>query len=73
MAYRSMKKTDSDKMKTIDEKNPENKQVQSVLSNAYNESAVEFPQKNNAENLKPGMRWNRSQRSEVRYKMLDKI
>lgn len=56
MAYRSMKKTDSDKMKTIDEKNPENKQVQSVLSNAYNESAVEFPQKNNAENLKPGMR-----------------
>lgn len=55
MSYRSMKKTDSDKMKTIDEKNPENKQVQSILSNQYNKSASEYAEENNYEKFKPGM------------------
>lgn len=40
MPYRSMEKTNPDKMKDIEDKNPENKQVQSIESNAYNESAV---------------------------------
>lgn len=40
MPYRSMEKTNADKIKDIEDKNPENRQVQSVESNAYNESAV---------------------------------
>ncbi|NLM34063.1 MAG: hypothetical protein GX206_01345 [Clostridiales bacterium] len=56
MSNRSMKKTDSDKMKTIDEKNPENKQVQSILSNQYNKSVSEYAEENNDEKIKPGMR-----------------
>jgi hypothetical protein len=35
-----MKKTDPDKIKDIEDNNPENKQVQSIQSNAYNESAI---------------------------------
>jgi len=40
MSIRSMKKTDQGKMRKIEAKNPENKDPQSVLTNAYNESAV---------------------------------
>lgn len=42
MSKRSMAKTSPEKIKDIDEKNPENKKAQSVLSNAYNESAVKY-------------------------------
>jgi len=35
-----MEKTAPDKMKDIEDKNPENRQVQSVETNAYNESAI---------------------------------
>lgn len=45
MPYRSMQKTNSDIMKTIDEKNPENKEAQSVLSNQYNKSPSEYAEK----------------------------
>ena len=40
MPYRSMEKTHPDKIKDIEDKNPENKQPQSVQSNAYNMSAI---------------------------------
>ena len=40
MSIRSMKKTDQGKMRKIEEKNPENKDPQSILTNAYNKSAV---------------------------------
>lgn len=55
MTYRSMEKTHPDKMKTIDEKNPENKDPQSILSNQYNKSASEYAEQNNHETIKPGM------------------
>jgi hypothetical protein len=55
MTYRSMEKTHPDKMKTIDEKNPENKDPQSILSNQYNKSASEYAEQNNHEAIKPGM------------------
>lgn len=51
-----MQKTNSDIMKTIDEKNPENKEAQSVLSNQYNKSPSEYAEKNNDKKIKPGMR-----------------
>jgi hypothetical protein len=35
-----MKKTASDKIKDIEESNPENRDVQSIERNAYNESAI---------------------------------
>jgi hypothetical protein len=41
-----MKKTDPAKMKKLDEKNPENTDPQSVLTNAYNKSAVEMGKDN---------------------------
>lgn len=40
MSKRSMVKTNPDYMKDIDNKNPENKQSQSIQSNAYNETAL---------------------------------
>lgn len=40
MPYRSMQKTNQDKMKDIDDANPENNQTQSILSPAFNNSAV---------------------------------
>ena len=40
MSKRSTIKTNPDIMKDIDNKNPENKDVQSIQSNAYNESAM---------------------------------
>ena len=46
MSKRSMKKTDQAKMRKIDEKNPENKDPQSVLTNAYNDSAVKTGKEN---------------------------
>jgi hypothetical protein len=42
MSKRSMAITHPDKMKDIEDKNPENKQPQSIQSNAYNESAVKY-------------------------------
>ena len=42
MSKRSMAITSPEKMKDIDEKNPENKQAQSIQTNAYNESAVKY-------------------------------
>lgn len=56
MAYRSMKKTNPDKIKNIEDSNPENRQVQSVLTNAYNESAIVAEkkwEKEEKEKLKP--------------------
>ena len=41
-----MKLTDPDIIKKIDEKNPENKDPQSVLTNGYNESAVKMGKDN---------------------------
>lgn len=45
MAKRSMAKTSPEKIKIIDDKNPENKDVQSVEKNILNESAYESARK----------------------------
>ena len=42
MSKRSMAITHPDKIKIIEDKNPENKDPQSVQTNAYNESAVKY-------------------------------
>lgn len=42
MSKRSMAKTCPDKIKDIEDKNPENKDPQSIQTNAYNESAVKY-------------------------------
>ncbi len=55
MTYRSMEKTNPDKIKDIDEKNPENKQTQSILGTAYDKSPLDYAEKNNKDNIKPGM------------------
>ncbi|MDF2502710.1 MULTISPECIES: hypothetical protein [Clostridium] len=51
MTKRSMAKTSPEKIKIYDDRNPENKDVQSVQTNELNESAYAFG-KNNAENVK---------------------
>lgn len=48
MAKRSMVKTAPDKIKLYDDRNPENKDVQSVQTNELNESSYAFG-KNSAE------------------------
>jgi hypothetical protein len=56
MSYRSMKKTNPDKIKNIEDTNPENRQVQSVQSNAFNESAIvaeKKQEKEDQEKFKP--------------------
>lgn len=51
MAKRSMAKTSPDKVKLYDDRNPENKDVQSVQTNELNESAYAFG-KNGTEDSK---------------------
>lgn len=51
MAKRSMVKTSPDKIKIYDDRNPENKDVQSVQTNELNESAYAFG-KNSIEDVK---------------------
>lgn len=42
MAKRSMAKTSPDKIKLYDDRNPENKDIQSVQTNELNESSYAF-------------------------------
>ncbi|MFT8313501.1 MAG: hypothetical protein ABF633_04515 [Clostridium sp.] len=51
MSKRSMAKTSPDKVKLYDDRNPENKDVQSIQTNELNESAYAFG-KTTAENFK---------------------
>ncbi|WP_163191597.1 hypothetical protein [Clostridium thermarum] len=55
MTYRSMEKTNPDKMKDIDQNNPENNDTQSILSNQYNQSVSEYAKQNNLKEREPGM------------------
>lgn len=45
MSKRSMAKTSPEKVKVFDDKNPENKDPQSVQTNALNESAFKYARK----------------------------
>lgn len=56
MTYRSMEKTNADKMKNIEQSNPENNQPQSIFGSVYNKSPLDYAEKNNEDNIKPGMR-----------------
>jgi hypothetical protein len=50
-----MEKTHPDKMKDIDQNNPENNDTQSILSNQYNQSASEYAEQNNHKEREHGM------------------
>lgn len=50
MSKRSMVRTSPDKMEDIEQKNPENKDPQSVQTNSINSSAVKYGQ--NSQNSK---------------------
>ncbi len=45
MSKRSMAKTSPEKIKIFDDRNPENKDVQSIQENALNESAYKYGRK----------------------------